>query len=401
LWQLLCFGKCEEPRILHYHLGYTRACGGIDHYIITLCKLLQEKGYFVCIATNESTIFKKQLVEKSGILYYKVPKYNVKSPHSVKKLKHDLIRICKFHKINIINCHRENLCNVISNVAKKLGIKSVYFDHHYRYLSSTGNTEKCDRHFKQLSAFFGSCKENVEFMTQENNAHHLGIEKVLKFTPFSDLRRISRFLPPIESKHLFFLKNFLIDIDDYVPAIAMIANMSPNKNHLLLFDAVHKLIYRDKIPIQVLLAGDGNAYRDTLEQQVKKMNLEKFVFFLGYTNLVPEIMHYSDVLVLVSFKESCGLVIFEAALSRLPVILSKTTEVAGSLICHEKTGLLVDPNNSEDLVKQLKRIIFDKILRETIIKNAHDLTLTEYMPEKLIEPVEKCYIEMASMTKIK
>ncbi len=104
------------------------------------------------------------------------------------------------------------------------------------------------------------------------------------------------------------------------------------------------------------LVGEGQQ-ENLLRKLVEKLNLEKRVTFSGYLppiKLVEE-MTKSHALVLSSSVETFGMVIVEAMACGLPVV---ATRCGGpEFTIHEKTGILVEPNNVNSLANGMVKMI--------------------------------------------
>jgi len=112
------------------------------------------------------------------------------------------------------------------------------------------------------------------------------------------------------------------------------------------------------------LAGDGPD-RHFLEQQVQRFGIANKVDFLGRvsTSVVPDLLAGHDIFVLSSRNEGLPLSLLEAMASGLPCIATDVGSVKEVLI-HEKTGLLVQPNNPIQLKEALEQMITDVELRK-------------------------------------
>ena len=106
----------------------------------------------------------------------------------------------------------------------------------------------------------------------------------------------------------------------------------------------------------LLIIGDGSQ-RKNLEDLVKKLNLEERVKFLGPVpnERLPEYLAAADCFVLPSLREGFGIVILEAQAAGIPVIGTKVGGIL-DLIEDGKTGLLVEPKNSEAIAKAIGEI---------------------------------------------
>ena len=170
----------------------------------------------------------------------------------------------------------------------------------------------------------------------------------------------------------------------------MVANFEACKNHKILFEAVNKLIYKDKYPVQVALAGRG-ALEKSFREQVDALKIKEYVHFLGFTSLVPELLFHSDIKVLTSKHESFGVSLVEAALMKKPIIFSKSGDAANVLIINEKTGLLFNPENAADLAAQIKKILQNPEFGKKLGQAAFDLVLIEFSTQVSLDKFEKFY----------
>ncbi len=112
-----------------------------------------------------------------------------------------------------------------------------------------------------------------------------------------------------------------------------------------------------------------------------RANLEKLAYELGITDRVifrdwvrnedlPQIMHSANVFAYPSvprggWEEQFGYAMAEASACGVPVVATRTGSI-DEVVIHERTGLLVEPNNSEALARAL-----DSILQDT--EYAHQL----------------------------
>ena len=106
--------------------------------------------------------------------------------------------------------------------------------------------------------------------------------------------------------------------------------------------------------LSLVIIGDGSE-RKNLENLVKKLNLEERVEFLGEipNERIPEYLAGADCFVLPSLKEGFGIVVLEAMAAGVPVVASKVGGIM-DIIEDGKTGLLVEPGNSEDIAKAIR-----------------------------------------------
>lgn len=138
-------------------------------------------------------------------------------------------------------------------------------------------------------------------------------------------------------------------------------NLTPHKNVARLIQAF-KLI-ASKVPHQLVLQGRRDSkYAAELETLVRKLDLKGRVVFLGYVplNHLPYLYSGATVFVNVSLSEGFGLPPLEAMACGTPVVASKVSslpEVVGD------AGILVDPNDTQQIAEALLRVIEHPALR--------------------------------------
>lgn len=165
-----------------------------------------------------------------------------------------------------------------------------------------------------------------------------------------------------------FLKTKLTNKKENKFRFINIAFMNENKRQLNLLKAFEKLIKNGNNDIELIMVGEGS----------EKKNLEKYVYeekiegvkFLGKKSRkeIATIMSKCDCFVLSSKFETFGVVLIEALALGLPVV---STMCGGPEdIVNSHNGLLVEPDNIDDLAFAMKKIMenMDSYEKEVIRK---------------------------------
>ena len=103
-----------------------------------------------------------------------------------------------------------------------------------------------------------------------------------------------------------------------------------------------------------------------------------------------EVLKSSQVLVLPSRIESVPQSILEAFYLKIPVI---ATDVGGvhEIVSNNKTGLLVTPNNSKELLENINYLLNDIDLCNRLTNNAHEFVMKNFSWEVLLPKYLKLY----------
>ena len=146
-----------------------------------------------------------------------------------------------------------------------------------------------------------------------------------------------------------------------VPLVGVPGTLRPVKGHRFFLEAFARLA--QAIPAAVAaITGDGESrYRSELIQLVHQLGLANRVLFLGTVADMPAFYRACDVICVPSRSESFGRAVIEAFAVGTPVL---ATSVGGmrETIEHEKTGLLVQYGNAEELSTVLFRPLADRPL---------------------------------------
>ena len=128
------------------------------------------------------------------------------------------------------------------------------------------------------------------------------------------------------------------------------------KLHSVLIDAISR-IKAEGYSCRLLLAGRGKL-EQALRDQVSTLNLGGSVEFLGLLSDVRAVLAASDCMLLVSEAETFSMAMLEAMAMEVPVI---TTSVGGAseAINDGVTGLLIQPNDVDQLVDKIKEVLDD------------------------------------------
>lgn len=141
-----------------------------------------------------------------------------------------------------------------------------------------------------------------------------------------------------------------------------------------------------------VITGSGD-YKDVLLELSKE---HKNVLVLPHLDdEIVDFFIYSDVLCVPSiWKEALGLVILEAMASKTAVVASNIGGIP-SVVKHNKTGLLFDPGNEEDLKEKIAHALDDKNLSRTLTANAYRMIEENFTWKKIAEQIDSIYGNLA------
>lgn len=148
---------------------------------------------------------------------------------------------------------------------------------------------------------------------------------------------------------------------------------------------------RRHIPAKLLLIGDGPELA-TARKLVNEANLEEDVLFLGKQKNVADILSMCDLKLLLSEKESFGLVLLEAMACGVPAI---GTHVGGipEVIDDGKTGYLCKIGDIDDMTAKALTILKDPVLHEKMAKQSVARVRNAFHSRRILKQYEHIYYE--------
>lgn len=309
-----------------------------------------------------------------------------------------LLKIVKLSRnSDVIYTLSPSFTGLVSLIAAKLLHKPVVLrfvgDAAWETASNTRQTEKNLEDFLQTS----DGDKTVKLL--------LGIQKFV-------LNRVNRVIVPSR-----FLKEILIkyykvghekikviynsiDLKDYHkipfrqfqrstrPTVVTIGRLVRHKRIDKIIEAISviKMKYPD---VEFQIIGEGPE-KENLEELTRELGVERNVKFYGGVehSKVIELIQNADILVLNSIYEGLPHVVIEGMACRTPVI---ATNIKGTdeVVKDGETGLLVSPNNNEELKDKIIQLLSDEELRERLVENAYKSVEERFTWDKNLDILEK------------
>ncbi|WP_026018955.1 N-acetyl-alpha-D-glucosaminyl L-malate synthase BshA [Ureibacillus thermosphaericus] len=152
---------------------------------------------------------------------------------------------------------------------------------------------------------------------------------------------------------------------------------------------------RKQLPAKLLLVGDGPE-KHRVMVQVKESPYKDDILFLGKQENVEELFSISDLKLLLSEKESFGLVLLEAMACGVPGI---GTNVGGipEVIEHGVNGYVVELGDVQQAAAYAIELLTDENKHEEFKLNAIQTVQTKFHEEPIIDQYEELYYRLAAL----
>jgi L-malate glycosyltransferase len=147
-----------------------------------------------------------------------------------------------------------------------------------------------------------------------------------------------------------------------------------------------------KMPAKLLLVGDGPDI-SIVNRLAEELHIRNHVLFLGKQDNLEELYSISDLMLLLSEKESFGLVALEAMACGVPVI---GTNVGGipEVIKDSKTGYICELGDIDTVVVKALHLLSDEKLHQQFSKDSIQRVQEHFHGEKIVQQYEDIYYQL-------
>lgn len=338
--------------IFALHLG----TGGVEKYIASLCKMLEDNYEIEIISTYKKTEIPAFKISDKVKITYLINDY----PHvfEFRRALYDgkIIQIIKWavHLVRILFLkYYKNFVSICFVKSKYIITTRVF---HNKLVSDNKN-----RDCIAIATEHNYHNNNVKYVNKVVNS----VENMNYFVLVSpSLKEYYQDKLKSTKCECVFIPNVIDDVPKYVEhkkihhKLVAVGRLAPEKGFSDLIDIVD-IVKKDIKNIKLDIYGDGEL-RDELEEKIKRLGLEKNVKlcgFMDYDKLLKEMYNY-DLYVMSSFTESFGLVLIEAMSRSLPCMAFSDADGAKYLLSND-VGILIDDRDKETYAKEIIRMLKD------------------------------------------
>jgi glycosyltransferase involved in cell wall biosynthesis len=184
-----------------------------------------------------------------------------------------------------------------------------------------------------------------------------------------------------------------LQIDDAAIVVGIIGRLVPIKGIDVFLEAARLVLEAYPDRVRFAIAGDG-PLRAELEQLATRLSIGNRCLFLGNVNDVREFYADCDVVVLSSRNEGTPIALLEAMGARNAIVATRVGGVA-DMVEHDRSALLVPPNDATALARAIMALVHDARGRERLGRAA--LARTElFSIRQFVEGTARMYAEPSS-----
>ena len=355
----------------------AKTLGGGEQHVIDLTRALIERGHELHLAVRRNNLLCQALLE-FPIEWHELPLRNALDVFSAKQL----ATIIKKNNIAVVHAHVAR-DYPIAGIATKLSPTKLFLTrHHFNPIKSNPPYRWAISTATNLIAVSVSVKAELI------KAFPALAKRTVVIPNWVDVANIAT-LNKEEARQALGIKCKF--------AVGMIGESSPIKNQVLFINAAHDLI-TEKIftEIDFLMIGESSSQNQAYQQQIKSLRNQFPEDFKGQIKLTGRIADIKtklaafDIIVVPSVNEGFSLVLIEAMVAGIAVIAANAGAMA-EIVQHEKTGLLVEPGNSQAITKAIKRLLENDELCKKLGIAASEYAKPEFERNQVIDQIEKLY----------
>ncbi len=256
------------------------------------------------------------------------------------------------------------------------------------------------------------------FLIRKFNKEPLTIfYKIIERMEFTCLRKADSIYSPTRALATIVKKKFNIRSSKIIPypspvmqkvvgkkikrdtsTILYAGKLQSKKGIFILIEALKPIVEKFK-KIKFIIIGpntteSGLSVKKQLLKLIKKKQLQRFVIFKDFMEQkkLNRFFRKVTLTVIPSLWENFPNLILEAVINGSPVVAAKTGGIA-EMIVHNKSGILVTPNNPVKLSHGILRLLNSKALCRALVKNARKRFNKIYAPESIATATLKFYTD--------
>lgn len=353
--------------------------GGAQKYVFDLATSLPKEEYQVIVAFGGHGTLERRLSGEGGIrtLHIESLERDISLLKEFSVFK-ELLRIYRREKPDIVHLNSSKIGGLGSLAARFAGVKKIIFTAHgWAFNEKTRNIVSRFIIWKLSIWTALLCTDIIVLSKKEQKqAHRFFVISQKKIHLIRNGVKPFAHLPRTEAREK-------LGLEENETYIGTIAELHKNKGLDVLLRTLPHL------DAQLVLIGSGEE-EGRLKNLSRDLEISEKVHFLGAIDQASLYNKAFDVFTLPSRKEGLPYVLLEAGHVGVPVV---ATNVGGvpEIILTDNTGVLVRPDNTEDLKDALEKMLHNTEYAARTKRNLKEYIKNNFSFEKTLKLTEELY----------
>src|SRR3954470_17197519 len=356
--------------------------GGSGVVATELGKMLAEKGHEIHFISSSLPFRLKKMYHNIYYHQVEVNQYSVFQypPYDI-ALASEMAEVIQRENLDLLHVHYAIPHAVCGILAKQMSRKDV------KIVTTLHGTDIT------VLGYDASLTDSIRFGIEESDivtavSHSLITETNDLIKPNKRIEAIYNFVDErvyhkVSSNHL--RNEYGVSPNEKI--IIHVSNFRPVKRVQDVVKSFAKIV--DKIPAKLLLVGDGPEI-SLINRLVEELHIRNHVLFLGKQDNLEELYSFSDLMLLLSEKESFGLVALEALACGVPCI---GTNVGGipEVIVDAENGYVCELGNINEIAQKGILLLSNANLHQQFSQNGIGMVNENFKGEKIVQQYEDIY----------
>jgi glycosyltransferase involved in cell wall biosynthesis len=383
-------------RVVYAHDSH--GFGGMELYMLRLMGNLDRDRYepavlipgFTDRFRSSSDQF-VQMVQQAGVSLVQPPAPLGIAGYSALRDTFDTARLLRMHQVDVVHIHtcRSEGSRKVTLAARLAGVRAVLRTEHFPPgVTMRSISRYVVKPFDWLTNYIvtgseGDRRDQIELMKRSP-------EKVYRSYNGVDVERL-------DPNHSVREAKLRLGLDPDLPVVGTVGRLSVQKGQIYLIEAIAEAI-KAHGPVNLLLVGDGEL-RAELESLAARLNIARYVHFVGFQQDVIPYLRASDIAAMPSLYEVFSLAMLEFMAMGKPVIGSDHSSFREAIV-DDVSGLIVPRRDSKGLASAILTLLNDPQLRARLGRAGMERVRTHFTFQRLAEDMMSLYDRVLEQKRI-
>lgn len=370
--------------------------------MIKLCNILQTKYNYEILVLLHCNGTGEKVLQENNIKYKKINSFNWFVPYKPKTFKRKMKKALCYLWMPITRLYNNIAIYKIKKLIKEEKIDIVHINTSCCYVPAIAAL-KCNvpyvwhiREFleEDQERCIWNKKYGYKLISKANAVITISGTLFNKYKTIMPEANLMKIYNGIDEK-VFLNINHRI-FNDSIIKMLMVGSINEGKGQWQAIQACKELFEEGIKNFSLYIIGKKSEYAINLEKKVNEFNLDENIKFLGTKNNIGEYYAKSDITFMCSKSEAFGRVTVEAMMAG-SLVIGANTAATSELIDDNKTGLLYEYGNIEDLKNKIKFALNNIIKMQQIADLGRTKMLNLMTADKNAECIDKLYKKIINM----